>query len=367
MISYSELMRQLQEKAVQVERGGYTFITKPIPNSSAEGELDPRVYQVQKQTAERMKQSGPFQMPEDPLEFAKLMRRLMGWDNDDVTEGKVSTESRIIEGTEAAIPIRIYKPQGSKLRPAFVFFHGGGFIGGSVDVVENPCKCLALHADAVVVSVDYRLAPEYPYPAAITDSFDAVRWVFENADELQVNRACIATAGDSAGGNLAAVCAMMDRDQDLGMIRYQVLIYPTVNMGAIETEDFKWSIDQYNIRNHHEFILPGINGMRDDKISDIYLQGKTDITDPYVAPLLGDLQGLPGALIIAAEYDYLRIENEAYARKLARSGVDVTLVLYNGTDHAFMDKLGLYPQAEDCLIEAAKGFKRVLARLKGNM
>ncbi|RED41832.1 alpha/beta hydrolase [Paenibacillus sp. VMFN-D1] len=366
MKSYSELVRQLQEKAVQVERDGYTFITKPIPDSSVGGELDPRVYLVQKQTTERMKQSGPFQMPEDPLEFAKLLRGLMGWDNDDVTDGKVSTESRIIEGTEAAIPIRIYTPQGAKLRPAIVFFHGGGFIGGSVDVVENPCKCLALHADAVVVSVDYRLAPECPYPAGITDSFDAVRWVYEHADELQVNRSCIATAGDSAGGNLAAVCAMMDRDQRLGMIKYQVLIYPTVNRGAIETEDFKWSIDQYDIRNHHEYILPGINGMRSGKISDIYLQGMTDITDPYVSPLLGDLRGLPAALIVAAEYDYLRIENEAYARKLARSGVDVTLVQYKGTDHAFMDKLGLYPQAEDCLIEAAKGFKHALTRLNGN-
>lgn len=362
--NYPRLLHALQEQMRQEERDGYTFIVKRIPDSEAEGELDPRVYQVNLETMAKFKEMGdaPFAV-DDTGALVQAMRKFFGWQNDDVTGGIILTERRIVEGSEAQIPVRIYRPPVEGARPAIVFFHGGGFAAGSVDVVENPCKCLALHADAVVISVDYRLAPEHPYPAGVTDCYDVVRWAVEHSEELGIAPGQLAVAGDSAGGNLAAVCALKDRDAGSGMIAFQALLYPSVNMGLLPVEDMIWSLDAYDIRNHDEMIRGMVQGMRsegDNPLLKLYLQGRAEPSDPYVAPLLGELQGLPETLIITAQYDFLKVENEAYARKLAHSGVPTTLIQYNGTDHAFMDKSGLYPQAEDCMVEIARRFRASL-------
>ncbi|MCY9513953.1 alpha/beta hydrolase [Paenibacillus apiarius] len=248
--------------------------------------------------------------------------------------------------------------------PGIVFIHGGGFIGGTLDVVEHPCKALAEKANGVVVSVDYRLEPEHPYPAGLHDCFDTVRWAHQHADEQNMNRDQLAIAGDSAGGNLSTVCAMMDRDLGTGMIKFEALIYPTVNMGNVATDDYKWDIAQYTINNHHDLIMAGIQGLGNMSgiLDRLYLQGRAEVANPYVSPLLADdLSGMPETLIITAEYDFLRLECEAYARKLLRSGVNTRLIQYNGMDHAFMDKLGSYPQAEDCMSEIAQGVPRAFS------
>jgi acetyl esterase/lipase len=366
-MNYEQLLAALRARARTEQRDGYEWIVKPIPDSEEGwGELDPRVLEVHKETAARMKGQQPPEIPEDPVEFAKMMRRMMGWENRDVTGGAVATECREIEGSETNIPVRIYTPPVDGKRPAVVFFHGGGFIGGSLKTVENPCKCLAYHAGAVVVSVDYRLAPEHPYPAGLTDCFDAVRWVHDHADELGVDPASIAVAGDSAGGNLATVCAMIDRDRKLGLIKYQALIYPSVNMAGAEEEGHRWSPEAYEIRNHREYIEQILGFVGADhgrpKLHELYLQGRIDVTHPHVSPLLADLHGMPETLIITGEFDFLRLENEAYARKLARSGVKTTVIRYNGVDHAFMDKIGQYPQAEDCMTEIALRVRRKFNR-----
>lgn len=163
---------------------------------------------------------------------------------------------------------------------------------------------------------------------------------------------------------LATVCAMKDRDEGTRMIKYQALIYPTVNMAGVETDDFTWSTDQYTIHNDRELIMAALIGMGEltKMLEPIYVQGKEDVTHPYLSPLLADdLSKMPETLIITAEYNYLRLEDEAYARKLQCAGVKTGLIQYNGVDHAFMDKLGLYPQAEDCMNEIAKRIKNFFA------
>ncbi len=363
--SYVNLVSKLSKDVQAVQKRGFDFIVKPIPDSNAIGELDPRVLQVTLQAAEKMAatENQSFD-PSDTLGFVQGMRAMMGWNNDDVTKGKVETTYKTIDGTNGPIPLRIYTPSNEGILPAVVFFHGGGFIGGSVDVVENPCKALAEKAGAVVISVDYRLAPEHPYPAGLTDCFESVTWVYEHAEEIRVNPQQIAISGDSAGGNLSTVCALMDREKGTEMIKFQALIYPSVNMAGVQTEDFNWSLDQYEIRNYSELIIPMIKGLAEsgELFFRLYLQSKAEITDPHVSPLLSDqLSNMPETLIATAEFDYLKVECEAYAAKLARSGVPTKLIQYNGTDHAFMDKIGLYPQAEDLINEIAKEVKRVFA------
>lgn len=361
---YEDLVKELGRHARVKKVDGYECVIKPIPGIEASGRLDPRVYEVQLRGQQAIKDNPMPQLaPGDPG-FIGQMRAMMGWENKDITASQIETEFKTITGTYGDIPLRIYKPSvihGQK-RPAVVFFHGGGFIGGSVDVVENPCKALAEKAEAVVVSVDYRLAPEHPFPAGVTDCFESVKWVYDHAEELGVDPSFICVSGDSAGGNMAAVCSLMDRDQGTDMIRYQALIYPTVNMAGAETEDFRWSLGAYDIREHEELIMPGLMGMKGsgDLIPNFYLPEGADKHNPYFSPLLAEnLSRQPETLIIAAEYDYLRIEDEAYAAKLARFGVPTRYIRYNGMDHAFLDKTGLYPQAEDCLNEISKDIRRL--------
>jgi acetyl esterase/lipase len=221
---------------------------------------------------------------------------------------------------------------------------------------------LSERANVVVISVDYRLAPEHPFPAGLNDCYRALEWVYANATELNVLRDQIAVAGDSAGGNLATACCLMEQERGEGRICYQAPVYPVVNLGSIPTDDFEWTLDAYDISHHHDLVRGVVLSLADADsfFNDLYLQGMADVTHPLVSPLFADdLSSLPPTLIVTAEYDYLRLEGEAYARKLSRAGVPTRLVQYRGMDHAFMDKLGDYPQADDCMNEIAKGLKEL--------
>jgi acetyl esterase len=364
---YKNLVSKLEERQVlKVEKGLELFIKK-VPDSDAEGELDPRVFEIARKKYEGMTSAPTMNvlLEIDIKNFPiNQLRAQMGWPNKDVTDSDMITLHHNIEGKNGIIPTCIYFPQqkGGRI-PAIVFLHGGGFIGGSIKIVENACKALAEKAGAAVISVDYRLAPENPFPAGLTDCFDVVQWVYEHADKLiPINREQIAIAGDSAGANLATVCSMKDRDLSKGIIKYQALIYPGVNMNNEATEDYVWRFEEYNIKNHHDLIMVGMDEMKEfvPLVKKLYLQGETKATNPYVSPLLAeDLSRMPETLIVTSEFDYLRLEGEAYARKLARFGVRTKLVRYEGVDHAFIDRIGSCPQAEDCMNEIAKGIKRI--------
>lgn len=358
--TYGDLICMLKERLSTRMIGEVEYVEKRIPDSDEEGILDPRVVQLKREEEKAGKGPGAFSALSalSPEEFpVDLIRSKMGYPNLDLSTN-IRTEHRMIDGHHGEIPIRIYSPIEGDQLPAVVYFHGGGFFGGSLDAVENPCKALAEKAGAVVISVGYRLAPEHPFPAGATDCYDAVHWVHQHASALRVHPDQVAVAGDSAGGNLATVCALADKMGRKGMIKYQALIYPKVNLA----DDFPWSLDEYTINNHHDLIMPLLEGLRGmgGIVNALYLKGGTAPENPLVSPLLSeDLQGMPKTLIITAEYDYLRLEGEAYARKLGEAGVESKVIRYNGMDHAFIDKFGVYPQAEDCIDEIAKDIRKL--------
>ncbi|WP_214830880.1 alpha/beta hydrolase [Exiguobacterium sp. s56] len=351
--TYAQLVDDLSQSRERNHVDGIETIIKPIPDSGVSGDLDPRVLAVIKGYAAAE--------PETSFDLASA-RASMGWPNRDVTTMDITTDLVMIPSADGDIPARLYRPRTEEALPAIVFFHGGGFFGGTLDTVENPCKLLAEKANALVVSVDYRLAPEHPFPAGLNDCYRAVEWVYEQADKLNVLQDRLAVAGDSAGGNLATACCLLERSKGLNRIHYQALVYPVVNLGSIPTDDYEWRLDDYEIKHHHDLIRGVVMALGDSDglLNHVYLQGKAELTDPLVSPLFADdVAGLPPALLITAEYDYLRLEGEVYARKLARAGVKTRLIQYRGMDHAFMDKLGDFPQAEDCMTEIANGMKEM--------
>ena len=232
----------------------------------------------------------------------------------------------MIDTAAGDLPVRVYHPEPSEQRPLLVFFHGGGFVLGDLDSHDRLARALANAAGSVVVAVDYPLAPEHKYPAAPDAAFAAVRWIADNAAELGADATRLAVAGDSAGGNLAAIIALKARDVGGPAIALQVLIYPDL--------DFRRS--NFSIR---EFAgkYGNISRATQEWFMDHYIKSESEKLDPLVSPLLApSLADLPPTLIITAEYDALRDEGEAYGARLREAGVPTTVKRYDGMIHEFL-------------------------------
>jgi acetyl esterase len=231
---------------------------------------------------------------------------------------------RTIEGPGGDLPLRIYLPEGEGPLAATMFFHGGGFVSGGLDSHDEFCRTLANTVGIAVVAVDYRLAPEHPFPAAVEDAYTATEWVAGNAPEFGGDPDRLAVTGDSSGGNLAAVVAHMARDRDGPDISYQALLYPSVSHHQ------EWeSIDQ----NGEGYFIT-----KQDLVwfDEHYLEDDIDAMNVYASPLLAaDLGGLPPATVVTGGFDPLRDEGIAYADRLEEAGVDVSHHHYDDAIHAF--------------------------------
>jgi acetyl esterase/lipase len=236
------------------------------------------------------------------------------------------------------IPVRVYTPEGTGPFPGLVYFHGGGWVLCDLETHNVVCRAIARRAPAVVVAVDYRLAPEHKFPAAIEDASAATRWVVENAARLNIDPRRIAVGGDSAGGNLAAVVSLKSRQ-----IALQVLVYPVTDLSFFATNSYKEFADGYHLtRSEMEWFRRE------------YLANPGQALDPDASPLLApDLSGAPPALVITAECDVLRDEGEAYAGRLRRARVPVTLTRYPGMIHPFFSMPGAIRDANVALDEVA--------------
>ncbi|MFI0352157.1 alpha/beta hydrolase [Actinomadura sp. 9N407] len=240
-----------------------------------------------------------------------------------------------VHGEGGPVPVRLYRPAGRSPLPALVYFHGGGWVIGGPDNVDAACREFAARAGCAVLSVDYRLAPEHPFPAAVQDAWAVTAAATGEPGRFGVDPQAVAVAGDSAGGNLAAVVALLARERGVRLV-HQLLVYPATDT-AMDTASYAAYGTGY-----------GLDAGSMGRFMRLY-QGDADPADPRLAPLRApDLAGAAPATVITAEYDVLRDEGEAYARRLQEAGVPVLLRRYEGMVHSFF----LLPELFDTGVEA---------------
>jgi len=263
-------------------------------------------------------------------------------------EPVAETIDRRIPGLAGEIPIRTYRHVcHEESAPAMVFFHGGGWVVGSLDSHDALCRRMCLACEATVISVDYRLAPEHRFPAAIDDCEAATRWIASNASELQIDRGRIAVCGDSAGGNLAAGVTLRLRGQV--PLAAQVLYYPIVDH-SYDTPSYRQNAEGYFLSRATMEWFWGH-----------YLARPSDGDSVDASPIRArDFQGLPSAYVLTAGYDPLRDEGRAYAQKLVGAGVDVTYVEYGGLIHGFLRRPDRFPTMLRAIDDVASFLRRVL-------
>ncbi|RSN67539.1 alpha/beta hydrolase [Actinomadura sp. WAC 06369] len=246
-----------------------------------------------------------------------------------------AVEDRVIDAP-LPVPVRIYRPDSPAPVPVVVFFHGGGFVLCGLDSHDRTCRALAADTGMIVVSVDYRLAPEHPFPAAVEDAGAAVAWAHANAAALGGDPGRLAVAGDSAGGNLAAVACLDARDSGGPPIRFQLLVYPVTDAARDSPSYREFAAGPFLTADHMRWYW------------ERYLPDPARGADPRASPLRApDLAGLPPACVITGECDPLRDEGEAYAARLVDAGVAVRARRFDGAFHGFYGLDHVLPAARE--------------------
>lgn len=259
-----------------------------------------------------------------------------------------------IEGPGGPLPVRVYAPEtGTEPYGVFVTFHGGGWVVGGLDTHDPVCRALANAAECLVVSVDYRLAPEHPFPAAVEDCYAATEWAVDYADGLGGDGERVAVGGDSAGGNLTAAVTLVARDRDGPELCHQSLVYPAVNSPSLR------EFDSYE-ENAEGYLLERASA---EWYYERYLSHPADARNAYAAPLMArDLSGLPPATVITAGFDPLRDEGIAYADRLDAAGVPVTHECFEGMIHGFLNLVDTIDRSRDAIALLADDLGDAFAR-----
>jgi acetyl esterase len=263
-------------------------------------------------------------------------------------EAVARVEDRTVPGPDGAIQVRLYHPDPSRPLPALIYFHGGGFVLCNLETHDRECRALANAAGCAVIAVEYRLAPEHRFPAAPEDGYAATHHVAAHPGEFGIDATRLAVGGDSAGGTLATVVALMARDRGGPPLVFQLLVYPQTDMTL---EDDSASMREFG-RNHF-LTLEAMQWFREQ-----YFARPEDARHPYASPLLADVTELPPATIMTAECDPLRDQGEAYARKLEAAGVHVELRRYPGAIHLFFNLGGIVDAGRTALADAAAALRR---------
>ena len=279
-----------------------------------------------------------------PVADGRAMYQMMQPERPDLAVGDVT--DREIGG----VATRIYTPAGDGPFPIVMMFHGGGWVIGDLVTADAQSREVCAGVGAIVVSVDYRLAPEHVFPAAADDCYAATAWVAENGATLNGDPSRLAVAGDSAGGNLAAVVSQMARDKGGPAIAFQLLVYPVTDGANFDTVSYRDNADGYMLTTEsmHWFW-------------NHYAPAEADRMNPYASPLLAEsLESLPPAFVMTAEFDPLRDEGEAYAEKMSAAGNVVMCKRYDGLIHGFFGQSLAVPAARGPMDEAIAALKNAL-------
>lgn len=342
----SDLIKAMNENTRVIPEDGVNILVKPIPDPIDGTRIDRRI----KYFAEykRPKTSGnPYRFLGEPVGD---MRDNMGLLNLNLCKDNILMSKEKINGVNC----RIYKKEGLEGKvPCIVYIHGGAFIGGSLEVSENPCKLIAEGINGVVISIDYSLAPENPYPSGLNDCRKVVEYIESESVKYGIDKNKIGIVGESAGANLATIIANEDSN-----IKFQGLMYPVVTL-AEKNPYFDWNIDLYENPYKEEKINHFINSLKncEELFKKIYLQEKVNSEREDVSPLFNkNLSKAKKTLIAVSEYDYLRVQGEAYGKLINKAGIETKIIRYEGVNHAFLDNLGIYPQGEDVINEIVKEF-----------
>lgn len=255
-----------------------------------------------------------------------------------------SVVDRTVPGPAGPIPVRVYTPTAGKRLPGLIYFRGGGFVLGTLDSSDRVCRDLAHLAGRVVVSVDYRLAPEHPFPAPVDDAYASTKYVLEHGDEFGIDEGQVAVGGESAGGNLAAVTALKLRQSGVSPLTFQLLVYPLVDFNDDSPSMREFADGHFITADLLEYFARHYLGTQDRAQHD-------------ASPLNADLRGLPPAFVLTAECDPLRDQGEAYARRLAEAGVPVTHTRHDGMIHPFFSLAGIIDGGRTAITDAAAALR----------
>ena len=284
---------------------------------------------------------------------------------DDIVEGDIICERGEIKTQDSAIGFYKYQSKNADKnnRPCYISIHGGGWCMGHPVRNDTACRFLADKANVVVFDIDYSLSPQYPYPAALNDCWNLLKYIYTNAEALGIDKKRICVGGGSAGGNLAAALALKDRDEQTKMIAMQILMVPCLLLRSQEVKGYNVSENDYYfseeaIKYYGKPEVPektiGIGKMVDGYI------GEKGVMDSYISPLISEnFAGLPKTLIQVSTLDTLWVHGVHYGKFLRNAGCDVKIIMYEGMDHGSVGAVGIYPQAEDFLSEMVEAIENL--------
>lgn len=339
-----------QKETIQVH--GVEIEVKRAKDGGGQGQIDPRCLKQMLEFDKMQKESTHIPTLEE------TRSNMVGFSYNLNTES-IATRYVEVETTCGKVPVWMYYPAKAEgALPMLLYVHGGAFMGGSVFTVENGCRLLAEKAHAVVCNIDYSLPPETPYPIPTTQIYESVSHFYKNASTYQIDKQRIFIGGDSAGGNMSAAVTQMDRDKRTGYIRGEALIYAKLVFANHLVEGYERDLSVFELVEEQKPYLESLTGIGSEESNAedqaYYVQGRYDLSDPWISPMCGSKEGLPSTLMIQAEYDGLRLEGEFYAKQLKEAGVQVRCIRYCGMPHGFLDRIGFLPQAEATMIEIAK-------------
>ncbi|MBM3946737.1 MAG: alpha/beta hydrolase [SAR202 cluster bacterium] len=303
--------------------------------------LDPQQKAILDAMAAR--RADPNATPQQRRDAMKSMPRPQG-------PAVYQTADRTIPGPVGGIPIRVYTPVGAGPFPVLVWFHGGGWVVGDIEMSDATARQLCVNAECIVVNVDYRLAPEHKFPIPAEECYAATVWTHKNGAMHNIDTSRIAVGGDSAGGNLAAAVALMAKERGGPKLSHQLLVYPVTN-------------HDYNTRSYQDNTTYGLNKDSMVWFWNHYLAKPEDGMTPLASPLQArDLKGLPPALVITGEFDPLRDEGNEYAKRLQAAGVPTVNKTYEGVAHGFFGQWAMIDKGKQAVMQASEALKAAFAR-----